>query len=309
MWNVCLALSLFGLVRMTGYLHEPLLPVATIHAVVGEPTRVAARGGLDIPSRVVTWNIERGARYESILRELRHLDADIVVLQEVDAYARRSGLRDVAADLARDLEMNWVRAAEFQEIGEGTSRRAALTGQAILSRFTIHNPAAIRFQNQARFRWTLNPSQPRRGGRIGLKATTGGLVVYNLHLESGSNEHLRTLQFEEILQNAAAHEIQPVMIAGDLNNRDGSRSHVFRALATAAVADLIPDADGRGPTSFGQPMAIDWILGRGFSAGTGRVVAVSAPASDHFPVFATITQATALSGATTNSRISVDSGR
>jgi endonuclease/exonuclease/phosphatase family metal-dependent hydrolase len=49
----------------------------------------------------VTWNIERGVQYDRIVDALEALKPDIVILQEVDRYCRRSGNRDVASDLAR----------------------------------------------------------------------------------------------------------------------------------------------------------------------------------------------------------------
>ncbi len=43
--------------------------------------------------RVITWNIERGIEYPGIVDFLRQAKADILLLQEVDANARRSGGR------------------------------------------------------------------------------------------------------------------------------------------------------------------------------------------------------------------------
>ena len=48
---------------------------------------------------------------------IKKLDADVLLLQEVDRGCDRSGRRDVAADLAAALGMNWIFAGEFQEIG------------------------------------------------------------------------------------------------------------------------------------------------------------------------------------------------
>ena len=36
--------------------------------------------------------------------------------------------------------------------------------------------------------------QPRRGGRLALRARTAGLLVYNLHLESGGDDVQRASQ-------------------------------------------------------------------------------------------------------------------
>lgn len=95
--------------------------------------------------RVATWNIERGLSYDQIkmalaspeefraavpvlekassrqklladsqLESLR--DADILVLNEVDLGMKRTGYRDVAADLAAALHMNYAYGVEFVEV-------------------------------------------------------------------------------------------------------------------------------------------------------------------------------------------------
>jgi hypothetical protein len=63
-------------------------------AVAGHAWAAAARGR---PIRVVQWNIERGYAFAEILQTLRDLDADIIVLQEIDIGCDRSDGRDVGA--------------------------------------------------------------------------------------------------------------------------------------------------------------------------------------------------------------------
>eukprot|EP00940_MAST-03C_sp_MAST-3C-sp2_P003467 g3467.t1 len=41
--------------------------------------------------RVLSWNIERGIKIEKIIQELKSLDADILLLSEVDVYTGRCG--------------------------------------------------------------------------------------------------------------------------------------------------------------------------------------------------------------------------
>lgn len=52
----------------------------------------AARGR---PVRVVQWNIERGYKFDEIVQTLKILDADVLLLQEIDVGCDRSGRRDV----------------------------------------------------------------------------------------------------------------------------------------------------------------------------------------------------------------------
>ena len=47
------------------------------------------------PVRVVQWNIERGYKFDEIVQTLKILDADVLLLQEIDVGCDRSGQRDV----------------------------------------------------------------------------------------------------------------------------------------------------------------------------------------------------------------------
>jgi endonuclease/exonuclease/phosphatase family metal-dependent hydrolase len=219
------------------------------------------------------------------------LNADVVLLQEVDWNCRRTGYRDVSRDLAEALRMNWVAAGEFQEIGEGRPGHSAITGQTILSKFPIENAEALRFTVQDRWRWSINPVQPRRGGRIALKAETAGMLVYDTHIESGDNEVLQRRQIGEIIADQSRSRARgaPVLIGGDFNNGPILRSAMFGHLSAAAFADALGHSGGRGPTSFGQQHPIDWIFVKNVRPIGGRVVGMDGPpASDHFPVAAVL---------------------
>src|SRR5882762_5093834 len=175
MGKLCLAVGFAGALRLVGFVTDPLLSREEIHRVVGEPSRLAGSPQVRHDLKLITWNIERGQAYESVLEVLKTLDADVLLLQEVDRDCRRTQYRDVARDLATALGMNWVSAGEFQEIGEARDGKPAVTGQAILSRFPIEHAEVLRFSAQDRWRWSINPVQPRRGGRMALKARTAGL--------------------------------------------------------------------------------------------------------------------------------------
>jgi endonuclease/exonuclease/phosphatase family metal-dependent hydrolase len=288
MGRLCVALALSGLVRLLGYATEPLLSNEEIHRVVGERARVERTPKTEEHISVVTWNIERGKSYEAILGTLHLLDADILLLQEVDRHCRRTGYRDVARDLAHALDLNWVAAGEFQEIGEARGGQPAIHGQAILSKFRIEDAEALRFDAQARWRWSLNPVQPRRGGRMALRARSGGLLLYSTHIESGGNETLQRKQIAEVLADQRREAgLEPVVIGGDFNNGPILRSSLLGSLSAAAFADALGEAGSRGPTSSGQRHPIDWIFVRNISPIRGHVVD-SRAASDHFPVIAAL---------------------
>jgi endonuclease/exonuclease/phosphatase family metal-dependent hydrolase len=279
-------LALFSLGRLTGFFTDPRLKADDIHRIVGNP---AAAAPATIPQRlnVISWNIERGVRFEGVLATLQKLDADVLLLQEVDRYCDRSGGRDVAADLASALGMNWVAAGEFQEIGEATKGRAALHGQAILSRYPITDAGVLVFAEQARWRWRLNPAQPRRGGRMALRARTGGMLVYTAHLESGRNDALRRQQLDEMVrdQQREARPDERVVLAGDFNNPPVAQSSMFRAIGAAHFVD----SHGGTPrlTSINRSHPIDWIFVKNLAFLDSDVYMVKG-VSDHFPVLASV---------------------
>jgi len=184
--------------------------------------------------------------------------------------------------------MNWVAAGEFQELGEGRSGTPAITGQATLSKFPISRTEVLRFRAQDRWRWSINPIQPRRGGRMALTSQTGSVVVYNTHIESGGRESVKRKQIAEILthQAVAAAPGAPVIIGGDFNNTGELRhSPMLRSLDAAHFADALGEPYDRGGTSNGSSHPIDWIFMRNLSPLRGRVVDERS-ASDHSPVFA-----------------------
>ena len=269
---------LLSLFRMTGYLTEPRLTGDEIHAVAGEPSRVMWPLATDHALTVVTWNIERGVKFEAIASMLQQLDADVVLLQEVDRFCDRSGNRDVARDLALELRMNYVVAGEFQEIGEGARDKPCVTGQAILSRLPIDDAKSIRFEDQASLKWRLNPAQPRRGGRIALRARSSGAIFYSVHLESGSDEWLRENQVRDILWDVPA-DSDPVVIGGDFNNLGDASSSMFVPLRAAGFSNaMTPNEAARHAAR--RP--IDWIFTKRMAA---KAAVVRAPdASDHDPV-------------------------
>lgn len=151
--------------------------------------------------RVVHWNIERGLEFEAIQavfeseeklfalldnerfppdsdkrREILEQaallrDADVIVLNEVDLGMKRTDYRNVAADLANKLGMNYAFGTQFVElspihinqkvtpenteesevlnlIGVDRERYKGLHGIAILSRFPLENVRLVPFETQ-----------------------------------------------------------------------------------------------------------------------------------------------------------------
>jgi endonuclease/exonuclease/phosphatase family metal-dependent hydrolase len=276
-----------GVLQVGSHAAAPWLGDDDIHAIVGEPARRATASLQDGPLTIVSWNIAQGARYELVRDALRAIDADVYLLQEVDLRARRSGYRDVARDLANDLGgLNWVFAGEFQELSQSGRGRPALTGQAILSRHPIAAPTALRFRNQARLRWMLDPIQPRRGGRIALRAESYGVLLYNAHVESAKDDDFRHRQVDELVRDWAAsvRPGQPVVLAGDLNtDQPPERSAIVSCLLSEGFVDALGLSSGSRRTSVRHAQPLDWIFVSNATPDRARVIPVGR-ASDHYPL-------------------------
>lgn len=247
--------------------------------------------------RIVDWNIDRGQHLQGVTEFLVGVNADILILQEVDLNARRTHRLNIAETIARRLEMNYVFGREFQELVQGSKDSPAYHGQATLSKWPISKPRLIRFSRQSHFwqpHWFLpnvEPFQERLGGRIALvtqiNVAGSNFVTYNLHLESRGGDALRISQLREVLSDATGCDADcPIIVAGDLN-LDASREPVAQALVGAGFQDAV--ASPRTPTTrthglFESPRRIDWAFVRGpIKAGYGQVHN-RVKASDHYPI-------------------------
>jgi endonuclease/exonuclease/phosphatase family metal-dependent hydrolase len=242
--------------------------------------------------RVLDWNIDRGTRLDAVAATIRKVRPDLCLLQEVDLNTVRSGHRDVARDLARAVQMNYLFGAAFRELGQGGGQ--ALQGQAILTRLEVRSQRVLRFARQTRF-WQpqrLVPNwgimQRRLGGRIALVAELGRgkerLVVYNVHLESRGFGATRLGQLRELLEDARRYGPDvPVIIGGDLNTK--YHAGLFESkLAAEGFRSCLGARRVRTHVLYG---ALDWIFVRAAACEDPEVVRGS-KASDHDPIVATV---------------------
>jgi endonuclease/exonuclease/phosphatase family metal-dependent hydrolase len=248
--------------------------------------------------RVVDWNIDRGFQFSGILNFLRAAEADLILLQEVDLNARRTQHRDIACELARSLQLNYVFGTEFQELSEGSRSSPAFHGQATLSPWPLSNSRIIRFQCQSNFwkpHWYLpriEIFQRRLGGRIALvsEALINGqrIVTYNLHLESQGEDILRLQQLQEALEAARERTESSLVILGGDFNLNAGKGDAARMLQSSGFHDAvrlpkIQTTAVRGLFQHGRP--IDWIYVSADVCSEGQVHN-RVRASDHYPISA-----------------------
>jgi endonuclease/exonuclease/phosphatase family metal-dependent hydrolase len=251
--------------------------------------------------RIVNWNIDRGLRLPEITGFLASQKADVVLLQEVDLNARRTNVLNIAEEIARELQMNYVFGREFQELTQGHPTSPAYHGQATLSRWSLRNPRVIRFSRQSDFwrpRWYLprmSLFQERLGGRIALVTEVEirgeRLAVYNLHLESRGDENLRLAQLEETIEDAARQARRlPTLLAGDLNF-DVSHAAPASALNQVGFRNVLgmPSPHTTTPRGlFQRRRTIDWAYVSGPVEPILGRVHDTVSASDHYPISFTL---------------------
>jgi endonuclease/exonuclease/phosphatase family metal-dependent hydrolase len=247
--------------------------------------------------RIVDWNIERGQQLQGITDFLTSANADILILQEVDVNARRTHRLNIAEEIARRLNMNYVFGREFEELVQGSKNSPAYHGQATLSKWPISNPRLVRFSRQSHFwqpHWFLPkiaPFQERLGGRIALVAEINvagrTLATYNLHLESRGTDALRISQLGEVLSDAICYNAEcPVIVAGDLNT-DASKAAVALQLARDGFRDAMASPRASATPAyrlFEGRHRIDWAFVRGPLRASSGQVHGSVNASDHYPI-------------------------
>ena len=251
--------------------------------------------------RVVNWNIDRGLRLQEITEFLASQKADLLTLQEVDLNAKRTHFSNVAEELARRLQMNYVFGREFEELTQGSRTSPAYHGQATLSRWRLKNARVIRFRDQSGFwrpRWFLprtEPFQERLGGRIALvtEVDAFGTVfnVYNLHLESRGDNNLRFSQLKQAVGDAARYAPRvPTLLAGDLNC-DISEGDAAVLIERSGFSDVLRHSHSYtrpARSLFRSPRSIDWALIAGPLEAIRGKVYTTVKASDHYPISFTL---------------------
>ena len=193
------------------------------------------------PYRVVAWNLERGIEYDGQLAELRThpylSSADIFLLTETDVGMARSGNRNVARELARELGLDYAFAPCYLNLskGAGIESEAAgenelgLHGNAILSRYPILNPRSIALGNG---RDKMRGREKRLGQQTAVVAEIDlpGLEVTacSVHLDAQSSQNHRRNQMAAVIEGLPPSG--PTLIGGDWNTTTFNSSRALTAI-------------------------------------------------------------------------------
>lgn len=216
---------------------------------------------------------------------LRHHDADLVLLQEVDDGVPRSRNLDLARELAEELEY------PYRAVGHNVSLRKGRYGNATLSRFPIERERNIDLTVGKKKRRGCQHTTlriPRRSGK-GQR-----LEVFNLHLGLSARERRQQVgllassrEYTSIERGTAC------IVGGDFNDwRSLLRQFFIDVLGFDCATESVT-VRGRKPIrtypSFSPRGPLDRLYFRG---SIERIMArrcrlgMSKVASDHLPVVA-----------------------
>ncbi len=168
--------------------------------------------------RLLTYNIHRAIGIdrefapERIVEILRHHDAHVVLLQEVDRGVPRSNHLDLASLLARELQYR------YRAVGMNVVLKKGRYGNATLSRYPIGRQRNIDLTVSRRKR--RGAQHTRLHIPVGTKAIE--LDVFNVHLGLSAAE--RREQVNRLLRSHDVTQLDPqapCIIAGDMNDWGG----------------------------------------------------------------------------------------
>ncbi|HOO55540.1 MAG TPA: hypothetical protein PLN69_01875 [bacterium] len=269
--------------------------------------------GMEMEFRVVAFNIERGYNIDRQIETLKNnpdmRNADLLLISEADRGCRRTGYRNTARELARELRMNYAYGVEFMELERYDEHGEICEhGNAIMSRHPLIRVEQIRHEKAAG--WYEPPGekprtgQPRLGGRMAMMAEVdfGGTVIraYSVHFESSLlGDKIRKAEASRLMYHARSFE-GPVIIGGDMNTglylgdlvsggrRDPTTQFFFKKGYADAHAGVDPALRGSCEESGMWPV-LDLIMSRGAKATSAGVCATPdcRGLSDHLPVWAT----------------------
>ncbi len=191
--------------------------------------------------RVVGWNLERGIFYEEQLEQFQThpylSSADILLLTETDVGMARSGNRNIARELARELGMHYAFTPCYLNLAKGSGveydmegeNELGLHGNAILSRYPLKDQRPIALENG---KDKMKGREKRLGRQTATVATVelpqGDVPIVSVHLDANSSQLHRANQMRDVLSGLPPQG--PAIIGGDWNTTTFNSSSATHAI-------------------------------------------------------------------------------
>ncbi|MCY9657490.1 endonuclease/exonuclease/phosphatase family protein [Paenibacillus chondroitinus] len=191
---------------------------------------------------------------------LRHGNADIIALQEVDRYRLRSGFVDQARELSEMLGMHMVYSPSL-------TYKVGQYGTALLSRYPIVDSS-----------WALLPGNLETRSLLMTTIQVGSEPVHVATTHLGLSEEDRRLQLTRILELLADQQ-GPLVVAGDFNMEEDAFPVKMNRMS---LMDVPISKASQGTFEDGQ--RIDYVFANVKNSGSAWTVPTIF--SDHFPVIA-----------------------
>ncbi len=215
---------------------------------LSEPPALA--GGSD-KIKALAWNLERGIRFAGIVDALKKheqlKDKDLLLLTELDHGMARSGNRNVAQEIARELKLNYAFTTVYIALQKGNGVEVEVEGEntcsihglAMFSPHPMHNIHSIPLPNGKDKMWG---KEKRLGSLRALFADiehpAGTFRAVTVHLDAHCSRAHRHMQIKIILDHLDTLPPLPVLIGGDwnttgFNSQSGTRAILgyFRRVA------------------------------------------------------------------------------
>ena len=186
-------------------------------------------------------NIERGFQLAHIIRRLKALDADVILLQECDMGCARTDRLDITAEIAAATDMRWSYFASEYSVKHG-----GVHGNAILSRLPLVDTwvcplpcARSGSDDKCVCKYGREPHHCCVAARV--ITPNGPLCVYSVHLDAlwcGAKGRRR--QLAALMADANSHRLptdKGCVLGGDMNTVSFATTHTHTHLRFILIAD------------------------------------------------------------------------
>lgn len=208
---------------------------------------------------------------DAIARVIVESKADIVALQEVDQFTKRSGNASQIQLIAEKAGLKYYHFFKAINYDGGDY------GIAILSKYPFEQPTSIPLPQK-------NTAEERVLAFVKISINKTPFIFANAHLDATGNPANREVQMQEILKTFEK-ETLPVILCGDLNSVAGTAA--INLLDTQFKRTCLANCEGTIPET-NPNRTIDYIAVKnwGWPLVKHQVIAESY-ASDHRPLMAT----------------------